>query len=620
MPLWSNFISCCERMKKHLIPRTELGDALYSFRKSFYQLGAFSFVINLLGLMPSVYMLQVYDRVLASSNETTLLMLTLMTLGLYGLMELLELVRSTVLIRIGNKLDMMLNKRVFTASFERNLKRAGGNPSQAIHDLTNVRQFLTGNGLFAFFDAPWTPIYLLVCFLFHPSLGLTVLVGAILLFGLAYLTEISTRKPLADANQAAMASSAFANNNLRNAEVIEAMGMLPAIRERWFGYHRRILDNQTLASDRNARISVATKFIRISLQSLILGLGALLVIEGKLTPGMMIACSILMGKALQPVELAIGTWKQLLGVRTAYTRLDEMLKECPPRGAGMSLPAPAGQISVEGVIAVPPGGQHAVLRGLTFAVQPGDVVGVIGPSASGKSTLARLLVGVWPTQAGKVRLDGADIFQWNKDELGPWIGYLPQDIELFEGTIAENIARFGKIDSEQVIHAAQRAGVHDMILRFPQGYDTRLGLDGGMLSGGQKQRIGLARAIYGNPSVIVLDEPNSNLDDVGEAALVRTVQDLKARGKTVILITHRTSIINAVDKLLVVREGEMAAYGPRDQVLAHLMQAQQQAQAQAAAAQQQAQQQAAAQQAQTAQVAAPQAPAVAATPAQDAAE
>jgi ATP-binding cassette subfamily C exporter for protease/lipase len=293
---------------------------------------------------------------------------------------------------------------------------------------------------------------------------------------------------------------------------------------------------------------------------------------------MMIACSILMGKALQPVELAIGTWKQLLSARTSYARLDDLLKEAPPRGAGMPLPPPAGNMTVEGVIAVPPGGQHAVVRGLTFAMSAGDVVGVIGPSASGKSTLARLLVGVWPTQAGKVRLDGADIFQWNKDQLGPWIGYLPQDIELFEGTIAENIARFGKVDSDQVISAAQRAGVHDMILRFPQGYDTRLGLDGGMLSGGQKQRIGLARALYGDPSLIVLDEPNSNLDDVGENALVRAVMDLKARGKTVVLITHRTSIINAVDKLLVMREGEMVVYGPRDQVLAHLMQQQQQAQ------------------------------------------
>lgn len=562
-------------MKSLLSKRTELGAVLYDFRRTFYALGAFSFVINLLMLMPSIYMLQVYDRVLASQNETTLLMLTLMTLGLFALMEALEYTRSAVLIRVGNQLDMRLNNRVFTAAFEKNLRRAGGNPGQTIHDLTSVRQFLTGNGLFAFFDAPWTPIYLAVCFMFHPMLGLIVLFGAVVLFCLAWVTEVATRKPLAEANQASIASGAFANNNLRNAEVIEAMGMLPAIRGKWFVHHSRILAMQTLASDRAAKINTITKFIRISLQSLILGAGALLVIEGKLTPGMMIACSILMGRALQPVELAIGTWKQLIGARAAYARLDELLTEHPPRGSSMSLPVPQGQVVVENVIAAPPGAQAPVLRGLGFAMNPGDVVGIVGPSASGKSTLARLLVGVWPAQSGKVRLDGADIFLWNKDELGPHIGYLPQDIELFEGTIAENIARFGEIDSGMVIAAAQLAGVHDMILRFPQGYDTRLGADGSLLSGGQKQRIGLARALYGEPAMIVLDEPNSNLDDMGEAALVRAVLGMKQRGKTVVLITHRTSIINAVDKLMVLRDGTMQMYGPRDQVLQALMQAQQ---------------------------------------------
>lgn len=573
-------------MKKLFDKRSELGEILFGFRKTFYKVGAFSFVINMLMLMPSIYMMQVYDRVLASSNEFTLLMLTAMTLGLYALMSLLELVRSSVLIRVGNQMDMQLNNRTFTAAFERNLRRTGGNAAQAIHDLTSVRQFLTGQGLFAFFDAPWTPIYLIFCFFFHPLLGSIVVVGALILFALAYATEIATRKPLAEANQASIAAGAFANNNLRNAEVIEAMGMLPAIREKWFAQHMRILENQTLASDRAAKISAITKFVRISLQSLALGAGALLAIEGKITPGMMIAASILMGRALQPVEMAIGTWKQLISARAAYSRLEGLLKDHPVRGEGMPLPKPEGNILVENVVAGAPGGQVPILKGLSFAIQAGDVVGVVGPSASGKSTLARLLVGVWPAQAGKVRLDGADIFQWNKDELGPSIGYLPQDIELFEGTIAENIARFGDMDSNQVIDAAQRAGVHEMILRFPQGYDTRLGPDGGMLSGGQKQRIGLARTLYGNPSLIVLDEPNSNLDDVGEAALVGAIRDLKARGKTVILITHRTNIINAVEKLMVLRDGMMQLYGPRDQVLAALMQQAQQAQQ--AAAQQQA--------------------------------
>src|SRR5690554_2965983 len=563
--------------------RTELGEALYRFRKTFYSLAAFSCVINIIGLTPALYMLQVYDRVLASNNETTLLMLTLLVVGLYGLSGMLEFARASVLIRVGNRFDMMLNERVFTAAFERNLRKLGGNPSQAIHDLTNLRQFLTGNALFAFFDAPWTPIYIAVTFMVHPLLGFITLGGSVVLFALAWLTNVVTQKPLAEANQASIAAGAFANNHLRNAEVIEAMGMLPGLRQRWFSQHQRVLGLQTLASDRNAHISTVTRFVRISLQSLILGAGALLVIEGSITAGMMIVCSILMGKALQPVELAIGTWKQAISTRGAYHRLDEMLQSAPPRGETLSLPAPAGALALENVYAAAPGMQTTILKGLTFNIAPGEVVGVIGPSASGKSTLARLLVGVWQARAGTVRLDGADIFQWNKDELGPHVGYLPQDIELFEGTIAENIARFAEPDSALVIDAAKRAGVHDMILHLPQGYDTPLGVDGASLSGGQKQRIALARAIYGNPRLIVLDEPNSNLDDVGEAALVATVKDLKERGATVVLITHRMSVLNAVDKLLVLRDGALTMYGARDEVLKALRQQQLQAQAKAKA-------------------------------------
>ncbi len=557
--------------------RTELGEALYRFRKTFYSLAAFSCVINLIGLGPALYMLQVYDRVLASNSETTLLMLALLVLGLYGLSGMLEFARSSVLIRVGNRFDMLLNERVFTAAFERNLRKLGGNPSQAIHDLTNLRQFLTGNALFAFFDAPWTPIYIGVTFMVHPLLGFITLGGSIILFVLAWITNLSTQKPLAEANQASIAAAAFANNHLRNAEVIEAMGMLPGLRGRWFNQHERVLGLQTLASDRNARISTVSRFVRISLQSLILGAGALLVIDGTITAGMMIVCSILMGKALQPVEMAINTWKQSISTRSAYQRLDEMLQSAPPRGETLSLPAPNGALELENVYASAPGMQTTILKGLSFNIAPGETVGVIGPSASGKSTLARLLVGVWQARAGTVRLDGADIFQWNKDELGPHVGYLPQDIELFEGSIAENIARFAEPDSMKVIDAAKRAGVHEMILHLPQGYDTRLGVDGASLSGGQKQRVALARAIYDNPRLVVLDEPNSNLDDVGEAALVETIKDLKQRGATVILITHRMNVLNSVDKLLVLRDGLMTMYGPRDDVLKALRQQQLQA-------------------------------------------
>ncbi|MFK0345473.1 MULTISPECIES: type I secretion system permease/ATPase [Pseudomonas] len=559
----------------HKPPRTrsELADVLFRLRRSFFALAAFSGVINVMMLTPAIYMLQVYDRALVSRNVTTLTMLTLLVIGLFMLMSALEMVRTRVLIRVGNFLDMDLNRRIFSAAFERNLSRAGGNPAQALQDLAQVRQFLTGNGLFAFFDAPWTPIYLLVCYLIHPLLGLVTLIGSLILVGLAYLTEKATQKPLAEANQAAMSSASYANNNLRNAEVIEAMGMLPEIGKRWYQGHLRILQMQTLASDRAAMISSTGRFVRITLQSVILGAGALLAIEGKITPGMMIACSILTGRALAPVEQAIAAWKQLLGCRSAWGRLNDLLHDYPQRPPSMSLQRPMGMLAVENVIAGAPGTNNNIVRGVSFSLVPGESLGIIGPSASGKSTLARLLVGVWPTQAGKVRLDGADIFTWNKAELGPWLGYLPQDVELFEGTIAENIARFTEVDSEAVIRAARSSGVHDMILRFPQGYDTRLAADGSPLSGGQKQRIALARALYGEPNLVVLDEPNANLDDVGEKALVDALAELKARGATVILISHRPNVLCAVDKVLMLRDGAVHMLGSRDEVFAALRKA-----------------------------------------------
>jgi ATP-binding cassette subfamily C exporter for protease/lipase len=578
------------------IPQNEIAQALVSFKSAFRTVGVFSAIINLLMLTPSLYMLQVYDRVLQSRNEITLLMLTLIMLGAYVFMSALEMVRSFVLVRIGAQLDMKLNKRVYTAAFEQNLRRGGGNAGQALQDLTNIRQFLTGNALFAFFDAPWFPIYLIVIFLFEPSLGLFALISTAILIVLAYVNEKVSKKPLAEANTMSIVSTTLATNNLRNAEVIESMGMLPNLMQRWFKLHGRFLQLQGEASEKAGLVVGATKFVQTAVQSLVLGYGALLVIEGKITSGMMIAASILLGKALGPVQTVIGVWKSWASTRSAYGRLVELLANNPPRQAGMSLPKPEGVVAVEAVTAAPPGAQVAVLKGLSFAIQPGDALGIIGPSGSGKSTLARLLVGIWPAAAGKVRLDGADIYQWNKDELGPHIGYLPQDIELFGGTVSENIARFGDIDSDKVIEAAKRAGVHDMILHFPKGYDTMLGDGGAGLSGGQKQRIGLARALYGDPSLIVLDEPNSNLDDIGEQALVAAIIDMRRRGKTIVLITHRTSIIGITNKLLLLRDGVAQMFGPTDQVLNALTQANQQQMQQAQQAQQQAQQQALAQQ------------------------
>ena len=555
----------------------ELNQALLLLKQNFYAAGTFSFFINMLMLVPTIYMLQLYDRVLASRNVTTLLMLTLIMLGLYLLMSLLEWVRSRLLVRAGIRMDEELKERVFTAAFEANLRKSGGNPGQALHDLTNMRQFLTGNGLFAFFDAPWTPIYLAVIFYLHPVLGWFSLVGAIILVILTLATEALTQKPLKAANTAAIKSTNFATNSLANDEVIEAMGMMPNLRKRWRRKHDEHLILQAQASDRAGIISAVTKFVRVSMQSLVLGVGAYYAIYGEITPGAMIAGSILMGRALAPVEQLIGNWKNFVSTRAAYERLGELLHRFPQRKTGMSLPAPDGEVAVEGLVAVPPGSQVAILKGIGFAIAPGEVIGIIGPSASGKSTLARMLVGIWAPHGGKVRLDGADVYLWNKEELGPHIGYLPQDIELFEGTIAENISRFGDLDSEKVIAAAQKAGVHEMILRFPQGYDTPIGAGGGVLSGGQKQRIGLARALYGDPTLIVLDEPNSNLDDQGEAALVQAVMALKSQRKTVIIITHRTSIIGVVDRILMLREGTVQMYGPRQEVLTALNQAAQQA-------------------------------------------
>ncbi|OFA02571.1 type I secretion system permease/ATPase [Duganella sp. HH101] len=581
-------------MKKNLTDKkSEVAEVLRTFKSTFVTVGTFSAISNLLMLAPSLYMLQVYDRVLGSRNEITLLMLSLMILGAYAFVGTLELIRSFVLVRVGAHFDMTLNKRVYTAAFEQNLKRAGSNAGQALADLTNLRQFLTGNALFAFFDAPWFPVYLIVIFVFEPSLGLFALCGTSLLVLCAYVNERVSHKPLAEANSMAITANNLATNNLRNAEVIESMGMLPNLLGRWYKLHGKFLHLQAEASEKAGIIGAVTKFVQLSLQSLVLGYGALLVLENKISPGMMIAASILVGRALAPVQQVIGVWKSFSSTRSAYERLNALLDANPARSAGMELPKPKGALSVESVTAVVPGTQVPVLHGVSFAIQPGEVLGVIGSSGSGKSTLARLLVGVWPAGLGKVRLDNADIYSWNKAELGPNIGYLPQDIELFGGTISENIARFGDVDPEKVVQAAQRAGIHELILHFPKGYDTMLGDGGAGLSGGQRQRLGLARAMYGDPSFLVLDEPNSNLDDIGEAALLQAINDLRARGKTIVLITHRTSIIGATTKLLMLREGSVATFGPTNQVLAALHEANQKQ----ALANQQAQQQAAAQQA-----------------------
>lgn len=548
----------------------EIKQALAASRGAVRSVAAFSGVINLLMLVPSLYMLQVYDRVLSSANEVTLLMLTLMALGVFVFMGVLEALRSFVLVRVSERFDGQLHGRVYAAAFERNLRGGGQEASQALHDLTTLRQFITGQALFAFFDAPWFPLYLLVIFLFSPWLGLLALAGALSLVLLAWINESRSREPLAEAGQLSILATQQAAANLRQAETLAALGMLPAMRARWFAQHQAFLARQNLGSERSAAIGATSKGVRLALQSLVLGLGAWLAVEGLITPGMMIAGSILMGRALGPIDQLIGVWKQWGSARDAYRRLDGLLGEFPAREARMELPEPRGQLLLESVDVAPPGSEARTLRGLTLAIPAGAVVGVIGPSGSGKSSLARVLLGIWPTLHGSVRLDGAEIRQYRRETLGPRIGYLPQDIELFAGTVAENIARFGAADPEKVVEAARLAGVHELVLRLPQGYDTALGVGGAGLSGGQRQRIALARALYGAPNLVVLDEPNSNLDDSGEQALLAAIQALKARGCTVLLITHRAGVLSCADRLLALNAGQLHLYGERDQVLGAL--------------------------------------------------
>ena len=553
--------------------------ALKACRGSFISVGFFSLFVNALMLVPSFYMLQVYGRVVTSGSITTLVMLTIIMTVLMVTMGGLEWVRSPIMVRLSTKLDVLLSRDVYRASFKRALDSGGMDASaQPLNDLTGLRQFLTGNGLFAFFDAPWLPVYIGVMFLFHPWFGWVAIASAIVLLCLAAVNERLTGKSIAEANKQNIAASLYTTKNLRNAEVIESMGMLHTLMGRWGQRQKKVLQLQSQASDNGGLISNTSKTFRMLVQSLILGLGAYLAVKQEITPGLMIAGSILLGRALAPIDLMIGSWKGFISARSQYSRLNEILDIQQAEPQRMSLPPPEGHVLVENLIVSAPGSKTPILKNIGFAVPAGSVVGIIGPSASGKSTLARALLGVWAPQHGVVRLDGADINNWDKQELGPFVGYLPQDIELFEGSISENIARFGEIDSEKVIAAAKTAGVHEMILQLPEGYDTVIGSDGVNLSGGQRQRVGLARAIYGTPRLIILDEPNSNLDEVGERALAQAIQQVKATGATIFIITHRTSILAQLDQLLVMSAGTIAMYGPRERVMAELNKQQQAAQ------------------------------------------
>ena len=566
---------------------SELKKSLLSAKKSFIMVGLFSMFINILMLVPPLYMLQLYDRVLGSRSQDTLIMLTLIVVVLFITMGLLEVVRSRVLVRVGNKLDSMLSQRIFDSLFELERKAPGRSSSMPLNDLTQVRQFMTGNGLFAFFDAPWMPIYIIVLFIFHPAFGFFAIFAAIVLVGITIANEYSTKDKLAEANNLSRASTIYVDSNIRNAEVVNAMGMRNNISKVWADKYFGFLNAQNIASDSAGVWSNLSKSLRVMFQSLILGLGAYLAINMEVTPGMMIAASIIMGRALAPLDLIIGSWKGFSSARSSYERIEGLLNDFPKDKEYMQLPAPKGEITLENVVVIPPSGTVPSLKGISMRIEKGDVVGIIGPSAAGKSSLARVMLGLWPLSNGVARIDKADISQWDREDLGKYVGYLPQDIELFEGTVSQNIARFGEVEPEKVVEAATKAGVHEMILKLPEGYDTKIGPGGASLSGGQRQRIGLARALYNNPVFIVLDEPNSNLDDVGEAALVEAIKTLRAGGTTVVIITHRTNVLQATNKLALINNGVLELYGNTNDVLNAIAQKQQaaagQAQAQAQA-------------------------------------
>ena len=552
------------------VPKSdELRGVLHACRGYFVTAAVFSLAINLLYLAAPLYMLQVYDRVISSGSQVTLLMLTIALLVAFVALAGLDTVRARVLTRASIRLDRLIAGRVIAAVIDR-ASAVGGARSQMLRDFDTFRQFITGAGIHAVFDLPWAPIYILVIFALHPALGLFAFFSAAILILMALINEWLVRPPLTESNEAASRNYSFTEMSLRNWEVVQAMGMMSGLLQRWGRDRNRMLERQVTASDRAATMQSVIRFLRLSMQSVILGLGAYLVIERLTTVGAMFAASILLGRALQPVEQIVGSWRNLVAARTAYKRIRDLLALTPLRDPNIALPRPTGRLSVEGLSYAPPGSTKPILRGVTFRIEAGEVLGVIGPSGAGKSTLARQLVGIMPPSTGAVRLDGADVSTWPKESLGQHLGYLPQDIELFADTVAANISRFQTDDEEKVIDAAKLAGVHEMVLRLPSGYETQVGEGGAVLSGGYRQRIGLARAVYGSPSLVVLDEPSSNLDSDGDAALAECITQLKAQRVTVVIISHRPATLGVVDKILLIRDGVAEMFGTRAEVLGKL--------------------------------------------------
>jgi PrtD family type I secretion system ABC transporter len=541
--------------------------ALRSSRAHLVAATLFSLGINLLYLTPTIYMLQVYNRVMNSGHIPTLLMISLAALLAMITLSILEASRNHILVRLSNHLDVVLAGEILRRQIE--ITNQIGERPGMVRDLDAFRGFLTQTGASAIFDMPWLPIYLLSCFLLHPVLGLVACVSMAIMLVLAFTNELVTSKYLRRSEEAARKNYGFTDASLRNAEVVQAMGMLPGFLRRWSISREEMLRQQTRASELGAYLSGAIRFFRLTLQSGIIGIGAYMALQGEVTSGVIYAASILLARTIAPIEQLVAGWRSFVGARSAMKRINELLA-VEPNSDPMRLPAPRGLLSVEGVSFVPRGAMKPTLANVSFVLQPGERLAVVGPSGAGKSTLARLLVGVWRPRTGSVRLDSADVYFWERTDFGRHVGYLPQEVELFQGSIRDNIARFSDASPEQVVEAARRAGVHDLILRLPEGYDTDIGVAGSILSGGTRQRIGLARAILGNPRLLVLDEPNSNLDSDGERALLNVLNEAKDLGTTTIVISHRSGVLSAVDKVLLMRDGMVERLSPRAEFLAAL--------------------------------------------------
>lgn len=539
-------------------------------KKAFLYMGLFSFFVNILMLTVPIYMMQVFDRVLAGHHYQTLVFLTLIALFALLVLSALDMVRGHIAMRVASWYERKLSPAALLISPDRIL-HGSDYPHMVLKDVVTLRQFIGGTSLFTFFDAPWVPVYLIVISMIAPTLGLVAVIGAILLFSCAILNEILTRDLQAKANDLGVQNTFATSNSLRHAEVIQAMGMLLPLIRRWQQQADSALDVQEQCSHITGIIYSVSKFIRLALQVLVLGFGAYLVVLNEITGGMMIAASILTSKALAPVEQSIGAWRQFQSCTAALRRLKQHFQFMSGRQSGIQLPKPKGMLTLENLFYSPgKPGAKPVIHGVSLHINPGEMIALIGPSGSGKTTLVRLISGILKPSSGIVRLDSADVYHWDRHDLGPHIGYLPQDIDLFAGSIKANIARMGEIDDLAVVKAAQQAGCHDMILHFPQGYETEIQSGGGELSGGQRQRVGLARALYGEPQLVILDEPNSNLDNAGEEALLQAFQSLKKRGATVIIVAHRPSILTYVDKIVVLSEGRVQMVDARDKVLTAL--------------------------------------------------